>query len=406
MSKRRPIYVGVVAILLGSAITAPALASPSLAQMLEAALSRNPGIELADAERSIGDALRRKSEQPFAGDPAANVKYQSDALGSDHGYREWEGGIEMPLWLPGQADSYAREATRTDQVSDVLRSAKRLEIAGEVRDRLWSAEIARGEAVQAEAGVTAAKELYADVQRRVDAGELPRTDLLLAEKAVLEREEIALLAQTRFEQAQQSFSYYTGLDLPSNPREETPHREKTLNPEHPLLLLSRGRVDQARARRERVNAERHAGPSLWLGGKTTKAVAGSEYESSVGVEISMPFGTGAHAAPALAEAESSLTQAQVDDAGARRDLEDRLAEALFDLARTEAAIEQAGKRNRLADESLKLNKRAFSLGETDLIHLLQAQADALAARHDLEIRRLERAHAIARLNQAQGVIPR
>ena len=406
MSKRRPIYVGVVAILLGSAITAPALASPSLAQMLEAALSRNPGIELADAERSIGDALRRKSEQPFAGDPAANVKYQSDALGSDHGYREWEGGIEMPLWLPGQADSYAREATRTDQVSDVLRSAKRLEIAGEVRDRLWSAEIARGEAVQAEAGVTAAKELYADVQRRVDAGELPRTDLLLAEKAVLEREEIALLAQTRFEQAQQSFSYYTGLDLPAPPREEALHREKTLNPEHPLLLLSRGRVDQARARRERVNAERHAGPSLWLGGKTTKAVAGSEYESSVGVEISMPFGTGAHAAPALAEAESSLTQAQVDDAGARLELEDRLAEALFDLARAETAITQAGRRNRLADESLTLNKRAFSLGETDLIHLLQAQADALAARHDLEIRRLERAHAIARLNQAQGVIPR
>lgn len=405
MVKMGPTHFGVMAVLLWGGAAVSAQATPSLGQMVEAALSRNPGIELADAERRIGEALQRKAAQPFAGDPAANVKYQTDAFGTDLGYREWEGGIEVPLWLPGQASSYTREADRTQAVSDVMRSARRLEVAGEVRDRLWTAAIAQSEASQAQAALKAAKDLLADVRRRVEAGELPRTDLLLAEKAVLEREESAQHAETRAEQAQQLFARYTGLDLPANPPKEQPYRGKALDADHPQLSLSQGRVEQARARRDRVKAERHTGPSLWVGGKTTKAMAGSEYDSAIGVEISMPFGTGGHAAPALAEAEAALTQAQVEDASARLVLEDRISQAVLELERADTAVNQTQRRSRLSEESLKLNHRAFSLGETDLIRLLQAQADALAARHDLEIRQLELAQAVARLNQAQGVIP-
>ena len=398
-------HLGLVAILICSTPAMAAQPSPSLAEMLDAAVARNPGVELADAERNVGQALQRKAAQPLSGDPTFNIKYQTDAVGSGSGYREWESGVELPLWLPGHAGSYAREGEQALSASDALLSAKRLDIAGEVRERLWSALIARGEAAQSQAAVEAANELFVDVQRRVEAGELPRSDRLLAEKTLLEHQESAEQAKTRARQAALLFDRYTGLDLPERPDQEQPLLEDQIGEDHPAMRLSQARVEQARARRDRVSSERRTGPSVWVGGKSAKAMAGSDYVSAIGVEISMPFGTGGHTAPALAEAEASLTQAQVEATATRLALEDELARAALELERARAATAQTERRSRLAEESLKLSRRAFSLGETDLIRLLQAQADALAARHDLEIRQLELGQAVARLNQAQGVIP-
>ena len=119
----------------------------------------------------------------------------------------------------------------------------------------------------------------------------------------------------------------------------------------------------------------------------------------------MPFGGGAHTAPALAEAEAALTQAQVEYNDTRLALEDTLTLARLELERANATLEQTARRRTLAEESLELGRRAFHLGETDLVRLLQTQADALSARHDHEIRQLEYGQALARLNQALGVIP-
>jgi outer membrane protein TolC len=392
-----------VLLLSGSATTVQA--APSLAEMVTAATARNPGIELAQAERGMADALQRKAEQPFADAPSANLKYQTDAIGSDLGYREWEGGVDLPLWLPGQSDQYAREAERGLAVSDSIGDAKRLEIAGEVRERLWAVAIARSEVAQNRSALEVAKGLLHDVQRRVEAGELPRSDRLLAEKERLLREEAVQRASIQATRAERLFNRYTGLDAPTEPVRETSPTGIALSPEHPGLRLAQRRLDQARAHRDRVSGERRRGPNLWLGGKSAKAATGTDYESSIGVELSMPFGSGAHTAPALAEAEAALTQAQVEHSGIRLALEDALTRARLELDRANAALEQTERRRTLAEESLKLSRRAFDLGETDLVRLLQAQADALSARHDYEIRQLEYGQALARLNQALGVIP-
>ncbi len=380
-------------------------AAPSLGEMVSAAIARNPGMELAGAERGIADALQRKAEQPFAGDPSANLKYQTDAIGSDLGYREWEGGIDLPLWLPGQADGYAQEAARTEDVSQAITDTIRLETAGRVRERLWAAAIARSEAEQAQDALNVANRLFEDVQRRVQAGELPRSDRLMAEKELLQREERLQLARNQAVQAERLFTRYTGLDAPTRPPLERPELAAGQGTDHPLLQLAQQRVERARAHRDRVSGERRQGPNLWLGGKTAKVAAGYNYESAVGVELSMPFGTAGHAAPALAEAESALTQAQVEQAATRLDLEDAQTLASLELESATAALTQTARRLALAEESLALSRRAFELGETDLVRLLQAQADALSARHDDQIRQLEHGQAIARLNQALGVIP-
>jgi cobalt-zinc-cadmium efflux system outer membrane protein len=385
---------------------ATATKQPSLEQMVRAAAARNPGAELAAAQRGIGAALQRKADQPLAAAPIANVKYQTDRVGSDLGYREWEGGVELPLWLPGQADAFVREAEQQQRLSDAMQAARELEIAGEVRERLWSAALARSDAEQARSARDRAQELFNDVQRRVAAGELPRSDNLLAENELVQREDALQQALNRANQAAALFKRFTGFDALANPAVESPAAAEAIDPQHPLLSRLHGEVERARAHRDRLSKTQRGGPNLWVGAKSARALAGEDYESAVGIELSMPFGDAVHYAPDLAEAEAALTEAQVEHSRTRLQLEDSLSQVALELERAAGALAQTERRRELANESLKLSRRAFELGETDLVRLLQAQADALSARHDYRIRQLQHGQAIARLNQASGVIPR
>lgn len=385
--------------------SAPLCSAPTLGEIVSAAALLNPGSELAASRREHAGALQRKSAQPFAQAPNVNVKYQTDRIGSDLGYREWEGGVELPLWLPGQADSYAREAGGQRDLADAMSAARLLEISGEVRERLWSAMLARSAARQTRNAEDAARTLFIDVKRRVDAGELPRSDRLLAEKALSQREDERRAAENRALTAARLFARYTGLDLPEQPVGEIPSPKSEIDLEHTRLQLREREVFRARTHRDRVIGEQRSGPSLWLGAKSARALAGNDYDSAVGIEVSMPFGTEGHAAPAVAEAEAALTEALVALRRTRLELEDNVTQAQLDLERTTVALSHAERRLDLTEASLHLSRRAFDLGETDLVRLLQAQADALAERHDYHNRQLEHGQAVARLNQALGVIP-
>jgi len=383
----------------------PLAAEPSLGEIVNAASARNPGGELAISQHELAAAYQRKADQPFADAPSANVKYQTDRIGSDIGYREWEGGVDLPMWLPGQADSYAREADGQRSLADAMSVARLLEISGEVRKRLWAAMLARSDAEQARNAKVTARALFNNVKRRVDAGELPNSDRLLAEKELVLREGETKAAENRALAAARLFTRYTGLDLPEQPPAEVAMTAREIDLQHVRLQLLQREVDRARNHRDRVSASQSAGPTLWLGAKSARALTGEDYESSVGVELRLPFGTKGHSAPALAEAELALTGAQVVLNRTRLQLEDALTQAQLDLEGATAALAQTERRRELSEASLKLSQRAFDLGETDLVRLLQAQADALSARHEFQNRQLQHGHAVARLNQALGVIP-
>ena len=385
-------------------VTASAQAG-KLAEWTEAAFERHPDRDLAVSERAVGDALNLKARQWLANDPSANLKYQTDAAGSDNGYREWEGGVDLPLWWPGQRDRYRQEAEHSLSLAKAMAAAKKLEAAGEVRLRLWDVALATAKREQTSQSLDTAGELLRDVTRRVAAGELPRSDSLLAEKTLLREEDALQQAENRLRQNLGRFEAYTGVqgNVEAEPEQATTPTE--LNEQHPMLQLARYQMDKSRAHHERVRGERRIGPNVWLGGKSTRPISGMDYDDSVGVELSIPFGTTAHAAPAQAEAGQELAESTAAYGRMHHELEEALHEAGLEQERTASAYVRAERRKNLAEESLKLSRRAFDLGETDLVRLLQAQADANEARQDLLLSRLQRDRAIALLNQAQGVLP-
>ena len=87
------------------------------------------------------------------------------------------------------------------------------------------------------------------------------------------------------------------------------------------------------------------------------------------------------------------------------ELEHDLHAAIAEQQLAAHSLQLAEQQNLLATESLQLMQRAFELGESDLFTLLQTRAQALTAERDLNLRRLEQGRAVARVNQALGVIP-
>jgi len=400
-----PIQLRMLLPLLLSLSTAQSSASTSLPELVEMTAARNPGGDMTVAREALADALQQRADLPLADAPSVNLRYQTDRLGSDNGYREWEGGIEMPLWLPGQADSFAIEADRHRSVASAMSSERVWQIAGEVRSRLWAAASAEVEQLQARSARDAAQKLVEDVRQRMQAGELPRSDLLLAEKELLLRDQVVLEADAQARQAAQRFESYTGVTFSKTLALQGNIPRQTDLETHPKLRLLEQQVSQARAHRDRIMKTLRSGPSLWLGGKTARDTRPGSYESSVGIEINVPLGEETFNAPQLAEAEQALTETLTKLSRIRLELEDELSQAQIAFDSTSAAIDKTRRSQELAEESLRLGRRAFELGETGLIDLLRAQNDALRARNTHELSRLRHAQAIARLNQALGVIP-
>lgn len=380
----------------------PVHAAPSFDEAVRAALRVHPRARVHVALRQVGEGYRRQADALFGGDPAAGLAYRSDDAGGNRGYREWEANLDLPLWLPGQ-----RGARRSLGDSIVSRSAAEFrllawEVAGEVLERAWSLRLAESNLEQDRSQWDSAKALEKDVARRVRAGELARSDLVLAQQETLARETAHQHAMAAVERERSSWRAYTTFDeLPYDLMvKRTPGAEPS--PSHPRLLVMKLAVEQARARRNDVRLKRRENPVLTLYAKRDRGIGGEPYDNSLGLGISVPFGTHASAAPRIAEAELALTRAKADWAQAQWALKLEVEQARQEVARVTRSLELAEQSSRLARARIRLTRRAFELGETDLYLLLLAREQSAVAARELEYHRLERMRAIARLNHIRG----
>jgi len=377
----------------------------TLAEAVRAALKRYPGAELAQVIRRQGDAIREQADRLLAAEPALMLRHENDAWADDDGYRQWEGGVAMPLWLPGQKDARGRVAEATQVEAEATARLQHWQVAGEVRELLWSLRIAQADAELANQALAGARKLEREVSRRVQAGELARMDLILAQQETLAAEMEGARAGARQRTMQLKYKTVTGLESLPRAFAERVSVPTRIGDEHPVLAARRVVAERSRAERDQARGEKHFNPVLTLGGKSERPESGFSYDHALIAEVNIPIGGGAYAAPRVAAAERDLAEAAVEVARTRRQLEQELIEALN--ARGEAAqtSQLAARQHQLAVEALRLARRAFELGESSLLVVLETRRKALAATREFRISEIELGHAEASVNQALGVIP-
>lgn len=377
----------------------------TLTDALEQAWKQHPLGVSSPSSQSAAQARIAIANALTPGPAAVSLSTLDDQLGANRGKKEWEWEIETPLWLPGQRGAAQAEAMAAQQHLDAQHKALRLELAGEVREKWWAVAVARGDKAMAAQRVQAAQALVSDVDRRVGAGELARTDANLAHMEQLAAQAELDEAQSALLQAEDDFRVLTGTE-PAQPlaSESLPAQAPAVE-EHPQLLAAAARVDLAAAKLALAQRSERDSPTLALRMVRDRADFSETFSDAFGIKLTIPFSMGGRTRQELSNNQSEVLQAQTDHAQTRR----RLAVARETSQRVWKAsqfqLELAASRLTRTQDNLSLLEKSFALGESDLPALLRARAAHFDAQALLYRQQISGYAALSRVNQALGVLP-
>lgn len=387
-------------------LSTPALPSP-LKHGLDAAWARQPEQRAAPARLETGDAAFRAAQR-WTPEPATlELNTKTDRFTQNNGSREYEATVAVPLWMPGERSRAQAAAYAASAELQAKLVAARWRLAGEVREAHWAYQRALVDAGLAQQRLTSAQQLAADVARRVQAGDLARSDGHQAEAAVAAAESASAEVAVTLLQAAQRWSGLTGKpptsalnDMP----EPTPGASPADTP-HPALQELSARVDVARRQLDLLTSQRHANPELTVGAARERGEFAERYTQSVIVGVRVPLGTHSASRGKTAAASADQIEAETLLALAQERVLAEAQAARDRMAALTVAQSAADRRARLATEARGFFEKSFRLGESDLPTRLRVELDAAEAQRQASRARIELAAAISQLRQALGLLP-
>ena len=394
----------------GGEATAAGDAPSSLADAFRQAWMRQPelsGLSLRRASARATDAVARGwTPEPTT----VGLSDRSDRLLANDGVREYELGIGIPLWLPGERTRAAALSRAESGSLESALEAARLKLAGEVREAFWGWQRLRIDRVAAEDRLTNARSLAADVVRRVRAGDLARADQNLADGAVSAAAFQVADASAALGEGEMRLTSLIGSPPSAaalaNP-EPVPDRSltgSTIAHTHPEITDLRSRAEVSARAAELAAVRTRASPELEITTTRERDARVSRYEQTVTIGIRVPLSSsGATSArQATARAEAAEAQARLDQRTQQLAFEQDSSRRSLDSARVR--LEAAEQRLRLARETRGFYERSFRAGETDLPSRLRIESEAVEAQRDAARSRIDVAIAVSRLRQSLGLL--
>ena len=392
----------------------PSLERLTLRAAFDAAWVRQPEAQALSVRREAARAQAQAAQAWTPESPSLELSSKSDRLNRNLGTREYEAGVAIPLWLPGERGRSQALAEAEGRAVESRTTAAQLRVAAAVREAWWSWQRARVEVEAAQGQLDSVRRIAADVAKRLKAGDLARADQHQAEGAVAAAE--AAVAQV--ESALTAARMHLG-SLIAQPRfgaeadaaadaEREPPLAGTGGGDadtHAELLALNDRAAVAEGAAALAAAQSRANPELTIAATRDRGAFGESYQQTFTVGVRIPFGAGPRhdTRVASARAEALELQALIALERARLASERESARARTDAARTQLAA--AERRAQLARESRGFFDKSFRLGETDLPTLLRIEAEAADAERQAARARIELAAAISAWRQALGLLP-
>ncbi len=377
----------------------------SLSELVNKTLQQYPDYKLIAALHQESEALNERGTRWIAGAPSVSLYYRDDFAGSDIGAHEFEGSVQVPIWNWGQREAGLNLAEYSQQSITYQLKSMKLKVAGLVRQALWQVKLAKLRHAIAEKSYHIAEQLSATVQRRVELGDLPRTDFLLAQSEVLQKKTDLIRAEAELMHARKQFSFLTQDNrLPAQINE----KQSTLtqiNNAHPGLAGITAIIAQKKARIAWFKARGSGQTNIALGGNTQRDSRTDSSVDSIVFSLSIPFGGQAYTAPLVAAANRAFVQAEMKKAHLHRALLAGIHEAEHELEVERAAQEIAMQMQANAQEHLKMANLSFSEGEINLMDFLKIQARSQRAISNAQESAIRLQRNIAFYNQAVGIMP-
>jgi outer membrane protein, heavy metal efflux system len=375
---------------------------PGLKAAVDAAWQRSPQARTLEARRNETLAGREAAQSWIAGSPSVGLSRRSDRWTDQNGVRETDVSLSAPIWLPGQKSARQALAETSSNDLEARIASARLAIAGEVREHLWAVAAARESLAEVQDHLHHLEGLAQEVGSRVSAGDLARTDGLLARQEVLAAQGTVAAARAKLQEAQSRYTALTGqAELPA----PEPEPVLTENDPHPRLLAARSSLDLAQAAHKAVTATRSDPPTIGVSMRREQDSFAGGNSRSVGIAVQIPLGTNARNRPLETAALTQIQAAAAEAAQTEAVLQGDADLARKQLATAEQARETAVSRAALMREHTRLIEKAFRLGERGLAELLRSEALSHEADVAVHQQQIAVGLARARLNQAFGVVP-
>ena len=395
-----------------------------LKHFFDAAWKRQPEALSLAARMEAADSARQAAQSWTAEPAALELSSKTDRLNRNLGAREYEAGIGIPLWLPGERAGAGALADTEARGIDARIAVAKLKVAAAVREAYWAWERARVEHGLARDRLNTSRALAADVAKRVSAGYLSRADqhqvdgaVAAAESALAESTSalVAAAQQLRALSGQAPPSHTTPASAGTSAPGQTVHAGEGApvpaanllqwNASHPAVADLTAQFDVARLSEALARVRSRANPELRLSTTHHRGEFGDPYQQTLNVGVRIPFGSDARhrarVASASAQAIEIEGQLQLERGRVLAELE--AATQRVDSARAQA--DAAGKRARLARETRGFFEKSFRLGETDLPTRLRIELEAVEAERQEARSRIDQAASLSALRQALGLLP-
>lgn len=379
-------------------------ASLSLAKVIDLTLEKYPDISWLNALEEEAVALAQRGNSWTAGASQAGLRFQEATSGTLH-YIDAQ--IQVPLWNLGQRDAEQTTAAMAENSAKSQTVAVKLRVSGLVRTALWDMALVSISYEQAKAELMLTEQLQIKVQRRVELGDLPRADLLLAQSEALQKRSVLTLAEAELMHARKRYSSITQMTkIPAEYLEKLVDIVK-IQQSHPALVAVNGLIERKQAELKAVKLIGSGQSNVAVGINSDRFTTDSRSNQtdSFNVGVNVPFGGAATLAPHVAAVNVEVNKLLAEREQLFRTLEQAHHEAEHNLEVNRVELGIANELKQVAEEHLKMIQSSFSAGEIDLMDLLRIQSRTQQAVLNARQRAVMLQRDIALYNQAVGVTP-
>lgn len=342
----------------------------------------------------------------MAGRPSLELNYVDDSPMDDTGLREIEGGIQLPLWRPGEKRNARRLGEAYQNAADSWKEYLKLSVAGRLRQSLT--EIERAETILnlERQSTRDAEQLLSTTQALFNAGSVPRLDVMQAENLLLAQRKVTLRAEAMLVDAEREYAILTGLDTrPAGPYREKQSAGNEIEPDHPVLRYLRSQAAIAESAVNRAERLAKGSPTLSLGVRREQGSYMEPEVDSFGLGLSIPFGGGAFVSAAGSDARREQVNAEVRWQKTWRELNRQLHEVEHELFLTAESLKLSKEQARLGGQRYEMARTAFETGETTLTEVLRALREYRDSEKEFQTLQVRRQALITEYNQTIGVLP-
>ncbi len=375
--------------------------SMDFVKLLDNIIEQQPEQQITTGIQEIHSANQSLSNSWISGDVDLIIHHENDTLTDDDDYKNWQVGVEFPVWLPDQKNAQKQVTASYGQELSAQKSYLRWLASNNLRNLVWNHQTAKIEVEAARSALQKSRSLQHKVQQKVKAGESPRIDLLLADKAVLKQQNQLVQKQSTLTIAQNQFQKWTQTrHLPQN------IQERTLTPipldQHPKMIKLLARLQISQAQLQKIKSFKKESPRLFLGAQSNKDR--NNENTSLMFEVSIPLGINPGYSPKIAEEKRSVYEKQAIVDRAKIQIEQEIFRAQQTLASAKQSIHFSKQQYDISQKALTMSETAYQLGETNIQNLLLVQQQTAEAKLNYKLVQTRSGQAIANLNQVSGHI--